>query len=106
MTEYNKFCQSDEYNSNTSFQQKRFRIWNKEISEEEFEHFKTPEIELDLKHKTWEDAWKGADISKFKDLKAFKKEIFEKITGLEIKEGKVILELTRSEFEKLQELLK
>lgn len=107
MTEYNKLCQSDEYNSNTSSQQKRFRIWNKEIKEKEFEDFKTPEKELDLKHKTWKDAWKGADISKFKDLKGFDKEIFEKITGLKIeKEKQASVELIKSLFEKLQKLLK
>lgn len=36
MTEYNYFCWSKEYNSEASFQQPRYRIFNVEVGEEEY----------------------------------------------------------------------
>lgn len=40
MTEYNYFCWSKEYNDKNSFQQKRYRIFNEEVSKEEYENTK------------------------------------------------------------------
>lgn len=37
MTEYNYFCWSKEYNDGMSFQQKRYRVFNVEISKEEYQ---------------------------------------------------------------------
>jgi deoxyhypusine synthase len=37
MTEYNYFCWSKEYNDGMSFQQKRYRVFNVEVSKEEYE---------------------------------------------------------------------
>jgi len=36
MTEYNYFCWSKKYNDDNSFQQKRYRIFNKEVTKEEY----------------------------------------------------------------------
>ena len=36
MTEYNYFCWANEYNDKDSFQQKRYRVFNKEVSKEEY----------------------------------------------------------------------
>lgn len=36
MTEYNYFCWSKEYNDSTSFQQKRYRVFNVEVGKEEY----------------------------------------------------------------------
>lgn len=40
MTEYNYFCWSEEYNDENSFQQKRFRVFNTEVSKEEYDKIK------------------------------------------------------------------
>jgi hypothetical protein len=40
MTEYNYFCWSTEYNSDTSFQQARYRVFNVEVGEKEFNKIK------------------------------------------------------------------
>jgi len=40
MTEYNYFCWSTEYDSDTSFQQKRYRVFNVEVWEEEYNKIK------------------------------------------------------------------
>lgn len=37
MTEYNYFCWSTEYDSDTSFQQPRYRIFNVQVTKEEYE---------------------------------------------------------------------
>jgi hypothetical protein len=36
MTEYNYFCRSNDYNSDTSFQQQRYRVFNVEVGKEEY----------------------------------------------------------------------
>lgn len=40
MTEYNYFCRSEKFNSDTSFQQKRYRIFNVEVGKEEYNKVK------------------------------------------------------------------
>jgi len=40
MTEYNYFCWSTAYNSDTSFQQKRYRVFNVEVGEKEYTKLK------------------------------------------------------------------
>ena len=37
MTEYNYFCWSEKYDDDNSFQQKRYRVFNVEVSKEEYE---------------------------------------------------------------------
>ena len=38
MTEYNYFCWSENYNDENSFQQKRYRVFNVQVSKEEYEN--------------------------------------------------------------------
>ena len=40
MTEWNYFCWSTKYNSSTSFQQKRWRVFNVEVGESEWRKIK------------------------------------------------------------------
>lgn len=40
MTEYNYFCWSKEFNDEDSFQQKRYRVFNVEVTKEEYEKIK------------------------------------------------------------------
>ena len=40
MTEYNYFCWSKKYNDDNSFQQKRYRVFNVEVGEEEYNKVK------------------------------------------------------------------
>ena len=40
MTEYNYFCWSKEYNDDNSSQQKRYRVFNVEVGEEEYNRIK------------------------------------------------------------------
>jgi len=51
MTEFNYFCWSENYDDENSFQQKKYRVFNVEISKEEYE--KIPKLykklELDVK---------------------------------------------------------
>ena len=37
MTEHNYFCSAAEYNDENSFQQKRYRVFNTQITKEEYE---------------------------------------------------------------------
>ena len=48
MTEYNYFCWSEEFNDDNSFQQKRYRIFNVEVSKEEYNKTKKIYHELDF----------------------------------------------------------
>ena len=40
MTKYNYFCWADKYNDENSFQQKRYRVFNVEVTKEEYNNIK------------------------------------------------------------------
>ena len=98
MTEYNIFCWSKEHNDENSFQQKRYRIFNTEISKEEYQKIVVPKIKLefdkDLSYdvrykKARKDAWNKLsqkEKEQFTNLQHFNPEIFEEITGIKIDE--------------------
>ena len=48
MTEYNLFCYAEEFNDENSFQQKRYRAFNKEITKEEYDKISIPKIKLEF----------------------------------------------------------
>jgi hypothetical protein len=48
MTEYNIFCWSEDINSETSFQQKKYRVFNTQLSLEEYAKIKIPNHELEF----------------------------------------------------------
>ena len=92
MTERNIFCWAKEYNNDNSFQQKRYRIFNKQITEKEYNQIIVPRIKLefdkDLSYdKRYQSAWKNArsklsdkEKQKFLDLPHFDPIIFREIT--------------------------
>jgi hypothetical protein len=50
ITEHSYFCWSTEYNSDTSFQQAKYRVFNVEVGEKEFNKIKKiyPKLEFDI----------------------------------------------------------
>ena len=96
MTEYNLFCYSEESNDENSFHQKRYRVFNKEITKEEYYKISIPEIKLEFnsseilktRYKTaFKKAWNELsqdEKNKFLNLPNFNKDIFFEITWVEI----------------------
>ena len=92
MTEYNLFCFAEDFNDENSFQQKRYRVFNKEITQEEYDKISIPRIKLnfdkdELYFTRYQTAFKKAwnelsqdDKNKILDLPHFDKDIFFKIT--------------------------
>ena len=99
MTEYNLFCFAEVSNDENSFQQKRYRVFNKEITKEEYEKITIPKIELhfdkdesfDTRYQTaFRKAWNELSQegkNKFLNLPNFSKDIFFKITGVQIEDS-------------------
>ena len=92
MTEFNLFCYAKVYNDKDSFQQKRYRVFNKEITEGEYNKIKIPEIKLEFdKNKSYTTRYQAAFINawnklnqeekdEFLNLPHFDKDIFKEIT--------------------------
>ena len=74
MTEYNLFCYSENYNDENSFQQKRYRVFNKEVGETRYNEIlnKVKEILKDLKlelhNNSWSEEWKKVTKEQWKQL--------------------------------------
>lgn len=67
MTEYNLFCRSKEYDSDTSFQQARYRVFNVEISKEAYYKIKIPKHKIEFdKNEDYSTRFKTA----FKKMRA------------------------------------
>jgi len=95
MTEYNIFCYSKEYNDKNSFQQKRYRAFNKEVGEKRYNEILKEvriilkDLKLNLKDNSWSDEWKKVTKDQWKQLLAILeakdfKEGFEYISGVKI----------------------
>lgn len=93
MTEYNIFCYAENYNDKDSFQQARYRAFNKEVGEGRYKEivkkvnniFK--DLKLELNKNSWKDEWKKVTPEQWKKLSQipeFDKEIVENITGVKI----------------------
>ena len=92
MTEHNLFCRAKEYNDENSFQQKRYRIFNKEISKEEYNKIVIPRIKLEFDRSLsydvrYQRAWNivrnklsNTEKEQFTSLLHFDKNIFKEIT--------------------------
>jgi uncharacterized protein YueI len=118
MTEYNIFCWAKEYDDENSFQQKRYRIFNTEISKEEYQKIFVPKIKLefdkDLSYdvrckKARKDVWNKLSIKEkeaYTNLPHFNPEIFEEITGIKIEKIEVKQETTLDKIEKINEYFK
>lgn len=48
MTEYNLFCRAEKYNDKDSFQQPRRRVFNTQVTEEEYQAIKIPYHKLEF----------------------------------------------------------
>ena len=94
MTKFNLFCYSDEYGDKDSFQQKSYRVFNTQITENEYIKIKIPKIKLFFDKdeevasryqtafkKAWELLTKEKK-QKFFDIPHFNWDIFTKITGV------------------------
>jgi len=92
MTEYNIFCWSTSYNDDRSFQQKRYRVFNKEVGQSRYsmvadiiENIISNPNKLKLS-----DLWKSItpeQIKKISEIPEFDKEGFEYITGLKVNDN-------------------
>lgn len=101
MTEYNYFCWSEKYNSDTSFQQKRHRIFNVELSQEEYEkipklykklEFDENEIYTTRFQTAFKKMWAALtqeEKQEYFDIPHFNWEWFTYITGVE-KEDNIV----------------
>ena len=91
MTEFNLFCYSEKYNDENSFQQKRYRVFNKEVSNERYYEIKEivdGMLKNDNKLKL-SDFWKKVTQDQWQQLLAIPeasdfKEGFEYISGQKI----------------------
>lgn len=101
MTEYNYFCWDEKYNDDNSFQQKRYRVFNVEIGEEEYRKIEklTPKLEFDRDEKyetrfqtAFKKMWDKLDVEGrqgYLDIPHFNWEGFTFITGVEKVEDEV-----------------
>ena len=98
MTEYNYFCWSKQYGDENSFQQKRYRIFNVEVTEEEYEKVNkiSHKLTFDINEsyetryhtafkKMWDNLTKYQKQAHF-DIPHFDWEGFTFITGIEKEE--------------------
>lgn len=96
MTEYNLFCYSEKYNDDNSFQQKRYRVFNKQLTKERYEEvLRLVKTILPNNGKLkLNDFWKSVTQEQWKKLLAIPeakdfKEGFEYISGQKILDDKV-----------------
>ena len=74
MSEHNLFCYSENYNDENSFQQKRYRAFNKEVGEKIYYEIKKlvnnilKDFNPNLKDNTWSDEWAKITPSQWKEL--------------------------------------
>jgi deoxyhypusine synthase len=66
MTEFNYFCYSEEFDSVTSFQQPRYRVFNTQLNEEEYN--KIEKIIVKLEFNNDEDKFRNAFNGAFQKL--------------------------------------
>ena len=98
MTEYNYFCWSKKYGDENSFQQKRYRIFNVEVTEEEYEKvnkishkltFDPHESHKTRFHTAFKNMWHTLtqeQKQEYYDIPHFNWEGFTFITGIEKEE--------------------
>jgi hypothetical protein len=100
MTECNIFCYSKEYNDENSFQQKRYRAFNKEVGETRYYKIRDlvnkilKDFKLNLKDNSWSNEWKKVSQEQWEQLLAIPeasdfKEGFEYISGVKIEEDDI-----------------
>ena len=100
------FCLgSDKYDSEGEGYQKNYRVFNKDVSNDEYSKIKDS-LNIDLKLTEWNDCKKSLDVYSYEDawknwwecasdkqkatitdIKYFDKDIFESITGIDVKQS-------------------
>lgn len=107
MTEYNLFCYSENYNDENSFQQKRYRAFNKEVGKERYKDIKDQvnkilnDLKLELNQNNWTDEWKKVTKDQWKQILAIPeadKSVIEAIIGFEIKVGTQTINIEGKEY--------
>lgn len=74
MTEYNIFCYSEKFNDENSFQQKRYRAFNKEVGKDRYYEIKSlvneilKDFKSDLKNNYWKTEWLKVTKDQWKKL--------------------------------------
>ena len=106
MTEYNYFCWSEEYNDKDSFQQKRYRVFNVEVTKDEYNRIRKiyHKLEFDknesykTRYKTaFKNMWdklKEKEKQEYFDIPHFDWKGFTYITGVE-KEEKTLKQVCK-----------
>jgi hypothetical protein len=88
MTELNLFCYAEKYNNNDSFQQKKWRVWNKEVSKTRYQEILSKvkeimcDVKLELNGSDWSYQWAKVPIGIWTDMAKipeFDKKLTEKI---------------------------
>jgi hypothetical protein len=92
MTEYNIFCYSEKYDDNNSFQQKRYRAFNKDVGERRYNEIKILINKILSKDIKLEDLWNTVTTKQWQELLSIPeakdfKEGFEFISGVKIDLG-------------------
>ena len=112
MTEYNIFCYAKEYNNEDSFQQKRYRVFNKKVGKNRYYEIRS-EIDkifkdLELNKNDWTDGWKKVTNKQWKELSEipeFDKDIVESMIGfkLDLEDGKVTIKISKESLKALKD---
>ena len=77
MTEYNMFCSAKEYNDDDSFQQKRYRVFNKQLTEKEYKAIVRPTIKLEFdKDLSYSERYQSARKNARSKLSNKEKQVF------------------------------
>jgi hypothetical protein len=98
MTEYNTFCYSENYDDENSFQQPKYRVFNKEVGEERYKEIKEKinqilsGFKLKLNENSWSEEWEKVTPEQWQRLMSLAEEVrgddfkegFEFISGIEI----------------------
>ncbi len=101
MTEYNIFCYSEVYGDDMSFQQKRYRAFNQQVTKERFfEIMRLINKILPINDLSFFEFWSSLTVEQWNDLQAIPeafgfKEGFEYISSIKLPEIKSDLSGTR-----------
>ena len=114
MTEYNLFCYAEDRGKD-GFQQKRYRIFNKEVGKDRYYEIRNlikddvlKDLKLELNNSKWEDEWKKVSSEQWKrilDIPEADKDIIESIVGFKLdldKDDWVDVKISRSTLEELR----
>jgi hypothetical protein len=94
MTEHNIFCWAKDCNDSDSFQQKRYRVFNKEVGEKRYYEIVDliksdilKGLKLELDKESWSDEWKKVSKEQWRRILAIPesdKTIIENVIGFKL----------------------